>query len=315
MDWLSPSIPLVAALQKLDFLVAPAKILSFLGNEEFFLLLLPLVYWGFDRKTGARLGVLLLLSASLNDILKVFFALPRPYWGGEVVAFATERSFGFPSGHAQNAALLWTFLALRSQKPRLWVPLALLLALAIAFSRLVLGVHYPADAFGGALIGFALLGLWKWRGEYAATKWREAALLTRIGVAALTVACLGIAYYLAFLHPFGGGVAASTERDFVAAYVEAWKSQGIVSRLGALFGLLVGLAVAPRFDASGSISQKLGRLGLGFAGLALFYFGLKLVFPDQLPFRFARYALTTFWIAWGAPWVFEKAHLNGVAAR
>ncbi|MBW3637328.1 MAG: phosphatase PAP2 family protein [Armatimonadetes bacterium] len=307
MDWLSPSIPFIAALQKLDFLVVPAKILSFLGNEEWFLLLLPLVYWCISRKTGARLGVLLLLSVSLNDILKVFFALPRPYWGGEVVALATEKSFGFPSGHAQNAALLWPFLALRSRNPRSWVPLALLLALAIAFSRLVLGVHYPADALGGALVGFALLGLWLWRGEVAIDQWRDANLPARLGVSALTVACLGIAYYGAFLFPLNG---AGTERDFVAAYVEAWKGGGIVSRLGALFGLLVGLSLAPKFEAVGPITQRIGRLLIGFAGLALFYFGLKMVLPDELPFRFARYALTTFWIAFGAPWAFEKIGLS-----
>ncbi len=307
MDWLSPSISFLAALQKLEFLVAPAKILSFLGNEEFFLLLVPFVYWCLSRETGARLGVLLLLLASLNDVLKVFFALPRPYWGGEVVALATEKSFGFPSGHAQNAALLWPFLALRCRKPRLWVPIALLLALAIASSRLVLGVHYPADAFGGAFIGFALLGLWLWRGEAAIAQWRNASLPARLGTATLTVACLGIAYYGAFLNPLNG---AGTERDFVAAYVEAWKGAGIVSRLGALFGLLVGLSLAPKFEAAGPISQKIGRLLLGFAGLALFYFGLKLILPDELPFRFARYALTTFWIAFGAPWAFEKIGLS-----
>lgn len=306
MDWLSPSIPWIAALQKLGFLVAPAKILSFLGNEEFFLLLLPLVYWCLNRKTGARLGVLLLISASLNDIFKVFFALPRPYWGGEVRELTTESSFGFPSGHAQNAALLWTFLALRSRNPRLWVPLALLLAIFIAFSRLVLGVHYPADAFGGALIGFAILGFWLRFGDDAARWFGARQLPVQIAVATLMALALWLAYGAALSAQHGE----LAETPNSAALAVAQQATGISSRVGALFGLLVGLALAPKFEASGAISQKLARLVIGFIGLAVFYFGLKLIFPDELPFRFARYALTTFWIAFGAPWMFTKLGLT-----
>ena len=35
----------------------PFKGFTLLGEEEFFMLMLPLVYWCLDRRTGARLAV------------------------------------------------------------------------------------------------------------------------------------------------------------------------------------------------------------------------------------------------------------------
>ena len=37
-------------------------IVTFLGNEEFYLILLPLVYWCIHRRTGASLGYLSLVG-------------------------------------------------------------------------------------------------------------------------------------------------------------------------------------------------------------------------------------------------------------
>jgi len=62
--------------------------------------------------------------------------------------------FSFPSGHALNAFALATTLGLAV--PALW-PLLLLLAVSIAASRVVLGVHFLTDALAGSLLG-ALAG-------------------------------------------------------------------------------------------------------------------------------------------------------------
>ena len=114
-------------------------------------------------KKSRRAGICsaLALVASLcvtNFFLKNYVARVRPY---EVVEGLTSLlgpvgEWSFPSGHASSgfaaAAAIY-----KSRPKRLGVPCIILAAL-LAWSRLYVGVHYPSDVIGGAIIG-ALLGL------------------------------------------------------------------------------------------------------------------------------------------------------------
>jgi len=60
------------------FLDRAFNLAAFLGDEEFFFVLLPLVYWSVNKKTGRLLAYGLLISTYLNSIIKHLFMILRP---------------------------------------------------------------------------------------------------------------------------------------------------------------------------------------------------------------------------------------------
>src|SRR5512136_3123567 len=161
--WLLWGTPVVVWLQSLgSFLVTPMKALSFLGTEEFFLLVMPAMVWCIDASLGLRIGMVLLTSTGVNSILKVLVGWPRPFWVSDSVkAYAFESSYGLPSGHAQNAMALWGRMAAGLKRAGWAIGLGILILL-ISLSRLYLGVHFPSDVLAGWIVAAILLALFLW---------------------------------------------------------------------------------------------------------------------------------------------------------
>lgn len=89
--------------------------------------------------------------------LKPFFARLRPckvFFDIELIS-GCAGWFGFPSNHAANSMCMAMILCLQYKSWIRFVPL--LVALLIGYSRIYLGVHYPADVLGGFVVG-AMLG-------------------------------------------------------------------------------------------------------------------------------------------------------------
>ncbi len=60
--------------------------------------------------------------------------------------------YGFVSSHATNAFVLVSFVSLVFRNKKATI-LAIFLGLIISYSRIYLGVHYPADILGGIILG------------------------------------------------------------------------------------------------------------------------------------------------------------------
>ncbi len=112
------------------------------------------------------------LSGIACNVVKVLVGRARPMVGAESGDFGfAPFSFGyaynsFPSGHANTLFAL--ALAVGCLVPRA-VPAVLALAGAVALSRVAIGVHYPSDVAGGALMAVITTRLL--RDAFAARGW------------------------------------------------------------------------------------------------------------------------------------------------
>ena len=97
----------------------------------------------------------ILSSYGVTFILKVIFHAPRPFVTlTNVHPLVSETPFtSFPSAHAALFFGLATALYLYNKRAGF---VFFIIAIIIALSRLVVGVHYPVDIFAGALIGIGV---------------------------------------------------------------------------------------------------------------------------------------------------------------
>lgn len=139
-----------------DDLTPAVKLITHAGDRGLIWIALAILLL-FFRKTR-KFGILTLIAMGLtlcvnNFCLKEWVARVRPYEAVEAVNRLIEKQHdrSFPSGHAASSFAAGISFLLYLPK-KFGIP-ALLLACAIALSRLYVGVHYPSDVFCGALVG------------------------------------------------------------------------------------------------------------------------------------------------------------------
>ena len=102
--------------------------------------------------------VVLVCDQFTSTFMKPYFARLRPCHDPELsmlvhVVKSCGGQFGFASGHACNSfgIAMFTWMTFRNLSP--WTWLFFLWAFMVAFSRIMVGVHYPGDIFVGGLLG------------------------------------------------------------------------------------------------------------------------------------------------------------------
>jgi glycerophosphoryl diester phosphodiesterase len=90
----------------------------------------------------------------INSFAKSFFEDPRPDSALNIDPWldTIDPSFGFPSGHAQLAVVIWGFIFLKSSNTSIKT-IAMFLLVSISLSRIYLGVHDINDVIGGLILG------------------------------------------------------------------------------------------------------------------------------------------------------------------
>lgn len=321
---LNSGIQFIQWLQSLGAWLTPVmKLFTFLGNEQFYLLIAPAILWCIDSTLGLRLGLFLMINGAVNSAAKMAFHNPRPYWyTSEItVSSGAENSFGLPSGHAQNSVVVWGTIADKIKGRWAWI-VTIFIMFMIGISRIYLAVHFPLDVLTGWLIGAVMLWVLlhfeepviRWIKKYSP------------GMQILITFIFSIIFIFIFLMIILVTRGWSLPVDWVNnAQLAFPESSGItpfslhntLSAPGAFFGMAAGwiwMTSQRGFSTKGEWWKLLARYILGVAGVLILYKGLSPLFPKNEAsiayiLRYLRYAMIGFWISGLAPWLFVKLKL------
>jgi membrane-associated phospholipid phosphatase len=285
---------------------------SAIGNAEFYVLLIMLIYVMWDKKLAVRLSFLVLLTMAFNDVLKNLIRNPRPFlregtyprkWAvspAEARALAAE--FSTPSGHAMGASSFYSYLCIFVRNR--WVRIACVVAIfSIGASRPYLGVHYGEDILLGWAIGLAMALLAAKYTSAISTHWHRRSYAQQVAIA----------------------VAAAFALCVVGIAVNGWQINGQLHGMAAFAGFLTGNVVAcpleirlVNFDPrSAGPAAKVSRLVLTAGIIGVVQFVLKLAFARIAPgfsaswlaLEYLRYLVTSVAGMYGAPWLFCRMKL------
>jgi len=262
--------------------------ITFMGEEMFYLLAIPILVWSVDLAIGTRVGFAFLLSAYLNPVLKDIFQEPRPFFLDPTVKLSEAEGTGMPSGHSQTSVMVWGVLAWQVGKKWFW-GIAVAFMLLIGFSRVFLGVHFPHQVLAGWAVGIVILA------AYILLDPRVEHWLAKLRLREQLAVAFFVPVFMALLFLSDSTVAATA----------------VMAGFGC--GLALTLRYVP-FSANGRWWQRLLRYLIGAAVMLGIYLGLSALFPETegglyYLLRFIRYGLVGLWISLGAPWLFVQLHL------
>lgn len=291
-------VGLVEAMDALpDPLVVLFVLLTQLGDLWFYSLALSLLYvfddrlprleGAIDRRRAAYLVALVLGATALTAALKAAFAFPRPPGAGTAelaVLFpdplrgiyaetATGEGYGFPSGHATGAAVVWvgaaTVVGVGSRVTRYAV--AGTVAALIALSRVVIGVHFLGDVVVGLVVGLGYLAVADRLSSRGASPGRVFSLAVAVGLAGPLVVGFASEPVALLGATLGARITWGALGTSVLA-IDGSRREGVVSlavglpAFGGLFGAVYALDPAPPLAFVGAALGVGGVLAMPLVG-------------------------------------------------
>ena len=259
------------------------SLLTYLGDETVFLVACMIVFWCVNKKTGRYLIAVGLAGTVLNQFLKLFFRIPRPWVQDETLTIVESARSGaggysFPSGHTQSAVGVFGGIALTAKQK--WLKaVCVIICVLVPFSRLYLGVHTPLDVGVGAVLSVVLLLILypAMSGPGASLSRTRAALIATVLVSAAFVAY--------------------AEFNSFPADIDAENLGHGVKNAWTLFGSALGFWLAFEIDekyihfkTQAPLAAQLLKASLGVLLCLAVRVGLKSIFNKLLPGDLSRVA-------------------------
>jgi len=272
------------------------SILTKMGEETVAIVVICLIYWCISKRMAYFIGAGYFIASLGAQGMKITFRIDRPWIidpdfepvGG---ALKHATSYSFPSGHTTSATALFGSLGMSVKQ--LWLKILFIAAIpTVAFSRMYLGVHTPADV--GVAFIFTIIVV---AAVYFAIGRKEpsAAAYTIIS-AVITAIAISLTAY-SFLLYSNGTIALDYASDCCKA-------------AGAAIGFAVGLLIENRFvkfsNKTAKFWHQVVKYVVGLGVLLAIKTGLKIIIGDSLVADTSRYFIMIFWAMGIWPAVFSK---------
>ncbi len=254
--------------------------ITMIGEETFILVIMCIVFWSISKKAGYRLGFSVVFSAWINAGVKDILKVTRPYdldnRLNPLRLHSTNNTYSLPSGHTQNAATLFTSLALSIKKGWFTI-IAIIMMLLVGFSRIYLSLHTPLDVAIGLILGIGIVFLCHYLLDLCEKKkimWPLFLLLAPV-VASL--------YFI------------QTENFYKMA--------------GLCISFVLGYFIETKFikfKVNTTFLKQLGKIIVGLVIAIALKEGLKFILPDTIIFHMIRYFLLGSSVVVLSPWLFKK---------
>ena len=284
--------------------------ITYLGEAITFVILTAIIFIAFDKKLAKRTILPLLFSYYLNHLVKEVFQDTRPDTNIDLDEDydLIEPSYGFPSGHAQNATCYWGYMANEfKDKPRpMGVPIIPVILSVIIFlvaiSRMIIGVHDLQDVIGGLLIGIGFLLLFIYLEPIFTVQFNKLSFQIKLILTIFIAILLFVIPTLLFPSAGLGLVDDPPKYPDEGAFAQVG---GVI--LGFGIGYLLEHEYIKYEPKELSRKQKLLNLVLGLIILLALFIPFEYVLEfNSVFYRFGRYAVLSFVLTYVLPLIFKR---------
>ena len=277
------------------FLDALIQLVTRLGEELIIFGVICLFYWCISKSVAYKLGFTFFASGIAVQGLKITCRIPRPWvldpsFSPVSSAIEAATGYSFPSGHTQSATALYGSSAF-IVKNRYLKALFVLLALAVGFSRMYLGVHTYFDVGVALSLTFLIAALVCIFSDRITAPKNDIWVLI-----ALSVISVLLPIYAFILMQVG--------------YCDPAQIDGCFKTGGSGLAFAIGYYLERRYvrfdPRKGTLPVQILKLIVGIGGALFFKSVVKLFLPDNCFFDFIRYFMTILWVVWLYPLIFTR---------